>query len=437
MFTTFDQVKCYMERFTNLEKQTDLYSSRTYRLDRMRLLMQRLGNPQDSYRTIHVAGSKGKGSTAALVANGLKALGHRVGLYMSPHVTDYRERFTLCQSFADEKTLVETGNLLESMLGDFQYQGNPTTFELYTAFAFLLFKQMNCDYAVIETGLGGRLDATNVIDPIASIITPIELEHTNLLGNTIREIATEKSKIIKHTRPVFISNQTEEAMKVFENEAQDCQSRLYSLEKSIERLETDTHPDGQHVHVVFKELGEYKYTLSLCGKVQAYNSALAIIVLKTLGLFDEEKTIPALEKVTLPGRMECLEIKERRYYLDGAHTPSSMKNLLESFTELYPKDGICIFGCVSDKNHTEMAEEVLRRFDTVVISRPGTFKKSDLSAVFEAFENLRGKDQTVVLLPEAKDALSYIENNTEKTQPVLVCGSFYLAGTIREALCET
>lgn len=201
-FKTFDQVICYMEHFTNLEKKTDRYNTRTYRLDRMQAIMKALGNPQDSYRSIHVAGSKGKGSTASYIASGLEAAGFVTGLYMSPHVSDYRERFTLCGRFVSDDILVSTGNILAKGLEDFHFNDSmgetqPTTFELYTAFAFLLFKQIGCQWAVIETGLGGRLDATNIIQPEASVLTPIELEHTDILGDTIAKIATEKSKIIK------------------------------------------------------------------------------------------------------------------------------------------------------------------------------------------------------------------------------------------------
>ena len=216
-FRTFEQVTAYMESFMNLERRTDRYSNRTYRLDRMQALMEHLGNPQNSYRTIHVAGSKGKGSTASYIAAGLKAAGFVTGLYMSPHVSDYRERFTLAGSFVPDDKLIAAGNELARSLQDFRFHDDigdtdPTTFELYTAFAFLLFRNLGCTWAVIETGLGGRLDATNIIQSDASVITPIELEHTEILGGTIALIATEKSKIIKQNRPSFSAFQNEDAL---------------------------------------------------------------------------------------------------------------------------------------------------------------------------------------------------------------------------------
>ena len=164
-------------------------------------------------------------------AAGLKALGFKTGLYMSPHVVDYRERFTLAGEFFDDGIMLDTANQLRSLLEGFTFcdtygENVPTTFELYTSFAFLLFKNAGCQWAVIETGLGGRLDATNIIIPQASVLTPIELEHTEILGGTIPLIATEKSKIIKPGIPVFVSRQLPEARKVFEEEAKAQKSPI-------------------------------------------------------------------------------------------------------------------------------------------------------------------------------------------------------------------
>ncbi|MBO7349605.1 MAG: bifunctional folylpolyglutamate synthase/dihydrofolate synthase, partial [Spirochaetales bacterium] len=199
-FESFDQVMKYMESFTNLEKKTDNYTTRTYRLDRMQAIMKTLGDPQSCYKTIHVAGSKGKGSTASYIAASLRAAGFKTGLYMSPHVSDYRERFTINGAFIETSVLLSVAEKLVSALEGFHFcdemgENQPTTFELYTAYAFMLFKEENCTWAVIETGLGGRLDATNILKPEASVLTPIELEHTDILGPTIEKIAIEKSKI--------------------------------------------------------------------------------------------------------------------------------------------------------------------------------------------------------------------------------------------------
>ncbi len=434
-FKTFDQVVEYMEHFTNLERKTDKYSTRTYRLDRMQAIMDVLGNPQRTYKTIHVAGSKGKGSTASYIAAGLKAMGYKVGLYMSPHVSDYRERFTLCGQFVPDSDLVSVGSFLASSLEGFRFcdqfgENEPTTFELYTAFAFLLFAHLGCQWAVIETGLGGRLDATNILLPEASVITPIELEHCDILGDTIAKIAVEKSKIIKNGRPSFSALQSAEALEVLRSEALSCSSSFSYLGEHV--LHLDEHC------VVFSDGSSFSLNLAMPGLVQAQNCALAILVLRTLGLFDASVSLLALDAVALPGRMEKVSWK-RPIYLDGAHTRNSMAQLLKTFRSIYPVSssvgsGVCIFGCVAGKNIDAMADEVLSCFDKIVVCKPGTFKKSDPQGIFDLLSSRRRPGQTVVLRESASAALAWVLENSVDSEPVLACGSFYLAGVIKEAL---
>ncbi len=443
-FTSFDQVIAYMEHFTNLEKLTDKYSVRTYRLDRMQALLKELGNPQDSYKTIHIAGSKGKGSVASYIAKGLQSYGLKTGLYMSPHVSDYRERFTICGKFIDDDLLIKTGNLLKNKLKDFHFcdtlgENEPTTFELYTSFAFLLFNKTCCQWAVVETGLGGRLDATNILAPQACVLTPIELEHTNILGDTITKIAIEKSKIIKKNTPVFTSLQEKDAIEVFRNESKAQGSPLFEFEDCVSFLETSFINGKQHVSVKLKDGFQTSYNLSMFGKVQAQNSLLALIVLRYLGFYVKDQTEQAFENNTLAGRMEVIDWK-RKLILDGAHTKKSMENLLDTFRQIYPgKCGICIFGAVEGKNHEAMCDLILQTFDKIIISRPGTFKRSNVQALFEMFEQKISafepyKEKKVYLESEASSALSLAQKLTACDEPVLICGSFYLAGAFKEAL---
>ena len=352
---------------------------------------------------------------------------------MSPHVSDYRERFTLAGSFVPDDKLVAAGNELARSLQDFRFRDEigdtePTTFELYTAFAFLLFRNLGCTWAVIETGLGGRLDATNILLPEASVLTPIELEHTEILGGTIALIATEKSKIIKQNRPSFSAFQNEDALSVFRSEARSRNSDFHYLGDYVSSV-TDTH-------IAFKDGYEADLKLRMCGLVQAQNCALALLVLRTLGLYKSGITEKALEANTLPGRMELVRW-DRPLYLDGAHTQNSMEALIETFRKLYPgRRGICIFGALSGKNHSAMAASILSAFDTVVVSRPGTYKKSDPKALYELLLSMKKPGQTIVLKEEASEALSYCLEHTGKNDPVLAAGSFYLAGVLKEALCR-
>ena len=432
-FESFDQAIQYMNSFMNLERSTDRYSEKTYRLDRVRKMLEMLGNPQNSYRTIHVAGSKGKGSTAAFVANAIQALGYKTGLYMSPHVSDYRERFTLCGSFVEDSVLIRTADEMKAGISDIE---DPTTFELYTVFAFLLFKNCGCDWAVIETGMGGRLDATNVILPQACILTPVELEHTKILGDTIEKIAIEKSKIIKHKVPVFVSFQKDEAMKVFKAEASDCNSSIYTLEDELEKITTRCTGKGQLASLQYKDGFKAEMCLEMPGDAQACNAALALLVIRKLGLYSKGVTEKALEHTKLPGRMEKIPYKGRYFYIDGAHTVNSIDLLMRSWKELgNDRKGICIFGCVEGKKDSQMLTEILPCFRKLVISRPGTFKKSNPSALYDTAKTV-SEDTEVVLREEARDAVEYALENSEEGELILVCGSFYLAGDIKEVLCH-
>ena len=453
MLRNHEEVIQYILSFMNLEKGPDKYSERTYRLDRVFALAQVLGNPQNSFRTIHVAGSKGKGSTSALLANAIQALGYRTGLYTSPHVRDYRERFTLCGRFFDEDLLVRVGNELERRTRNYLFEGmRPTAFELFTMYAFMLFRESGCQWAVIETGMGGRLDATNIITPQASVITPIELEHTRILGDTIEKIAFEKSKIIKPDVPVFISRQHPQAMDVLVAEAKSCRSPLHRLDRDVKKLEAVCRPGFEEVELELA--GGYNRTLHLAmqGEAQAGNCALALMVLRELGLYKVGVTEKALEQTTLPGHFQRVEKYGRVFYIDGAHTKLSMELLMKSWEQLFgPDGGACIFGCVADKNHTEMENLIIKTFDRIAVSRPGTFKDSDPEALFAEMQELAntnfkdcsgfrtycsGRKKTVVLRTDPESAVKWALENTAENEPVLVCGSFYLAGDILEVLCH-
>ncbi len=219
-FADPDDAFAYIESFTNFERRRLTPLDREYRLDRMFSLLEHFGRPHEAFACFHVAGTKGKGSTAAFLAGALRAAGHRTGLYLSPHVSSYNERITIDGDAVAPALLTEVASriaaeldagALEDLRGGF----GPTTFELLTLLAFLCFRESGCREAVIEVGIGGRLDATNVVTPTASVITPLDLEHTQLLGDTLASIAREKAGIIKPGRPAFVGHQLPEAREVF------------------------------------------------------------------------------------------------------------------------------------------------------------------------------------------------------------------------------
>ncbi|HKM06681.1 MAG TPA: folylpolyglutamate synthase/dihydrofolate synthase family protein [Sphaerochaeta sp.] len=439
-FTSFQDVVTYMESFTNLEKQTDHYTTRTYRLDRMHAILAYIGNPERTFKKIHLAGSKGKGSTASYLASGLTSLGYKTGLYVSPHLVDYRERFTQSGTFFSDALLIEAGNELKRRLEGFSFSDQwgetyPTTFELFTSFAYLLFFLTGCEWAVIETGLGGRLDATNTITPEACVLCPIEMEHTKILGDTLSKIAYEKSKIIKAGVPLFIGYQDAEVMDVFLQEALQQESTVTTLAEELLTYSHKITNDGEIVQYWWKDGKHESLTLSMMGKVQAQNCALALLVLRKLGLFGEH-TLQAIQKNTLPGRFQKIAEKPD-IYLDGAHTYHSLAALLESFAALYPsRENTIIYGALEDKDHGHMGALVLEHFTHVIISRPGTFKKSDISLIEQKLRALAAtsaKKYDIHLIEDNQQALEVAIASTPTNAAILVCGSFYLAGGVKTA----
>jgi dihydrofolate synthase / folylpolyglutamate synthase len=446
-FTDVDNAFSYFESFTNLAKKTH-YTVRTYRLDRMFALLDHFKHPEHSFKTIHIAGSKGKGSTGVFIRAGLTAKDHKTGLYVSPHVSNYRERFTVDGQFISDEIVLKTINYMIEHLETFTFSEDkgyikPTTFELLTLLSFLLFKETRCDWAVIETGLGGRLDATNVIRPKLSVITSIELEHTAILGDTIEKIAGEKAGIIKVQTPVVIGNLKSSAEKIIKQTAKSLNAEIHSLGNEVDSISTKTLIEGEISTISWKNKKPLRLFLQLRGNFQAENAALALLALDIVGEYAGNQTIEALEKAFIPGRMELLQ-KNPPVFIDGAHTEHSIIKLYDSFRQIYPnKEGTLIFGAVLGKNHELMADYSIKCFKKIIISTPGTFKESDPDALYSLF--LRKKDELnsdcdIALEKDPSTALTIALKVTADSKlnniPILVSGSFYMAAEIRSLFPE-
>lgn len=418
--TTVTEAFEWMVSFTNLEKKPDL-SKRGYRLDKMYSLLNLFNNPHEGYPIIHIAGSKGKGSTAAFISSILHEAGYKTGVYSSPHLLDYRERIKESAGFFSENSYLSVINDIKSTLNSINPDtlpgGEPTTFELMTLAAFMIFKLEQCDWVVLETGIGGRLDSTNVVDPVTSVITSIELEHTDLLGDTLELIASEKAGIIKKNRPIFTSNNKQEVIKVLNDRATEMNSPFKQMDRDYSVKINNTGTTLQS--------GTYSYNLGLQGEIQAENAQLAIEVIRgVLPNIDIETIQSGLSKTTLPGRFHNVT---EYLVLDGAHTINSIRGTIDTFKKIYG-DGVIIFGAVIGKDVTGMVEMISREFDTIFISRPGTFKESNIEDIKHQFIHCGKKP---ILLPEADEVL----NAARKTgKPILVTGSFYMAGEIKKVV---
>jgi dihydrofolate synthase / folylpolyglutamate synthase len=434
----------WFEAFTNLETIAASRDRQLYRLDRMRYLLERAGDPHLACPTIHVAGSKGKGSTAALIAAALREAGIRTGLYTSPHVVSYRERIAVDGEAPGDALLVRLMNEIREMVdtippGTLQVSPTPTTFELLTLLAFLVFRATGCRSAVIEVGIGGRLDATNVVLPAVCAIAPIELEHTDILGSTLEEIAREKGGIIKDGVPVRSAAQRPEVRAELERIASERRAPIVFVDDAARLAEVEVTPRGTSVTVQTAE-GAVRLDLRMPGRFQAENAALALLTLRAL------LHPPPLEAIrrgfgrtALPGRMEVMRTGPGyppcTVVLDGAHTPTSVARAAESFTQMYPAgDGVLLFGSVAGKRAEEMADVLATRFRAVVISRPNPFKESNPEEVFAAF---RARNPSTVLerVPEA--ALRAACAASGGTLPILATGSFYMISEIRGLLAAT
>lgn len=452
MIASIDELFTRIEGFTNLQSP-NTPELREARHVRMHWLLQGVGNPHLAIPLIHVAGSKGKGSTAAFIASGIEYSGKSCGLYVSPHISDYRERISRAGSFFPDHYYLEEGekllHSLETLPGEiFSGDSHPTTFELLTVLAFLVFLRAGCDWAVIETGIGGKLDATNIVEPKASVITKIELEHTEILGDTIEKIARQKGGIIKKGVPVFSSQQKQAALQVFQQISRRKEAPLYYLPDLFTISAYRTYPRHAEMdltdtaHLLFPGESSVTCELGMLGRVQAENGALALLVLSTLGILAKPVQREDLRKLfsgtTLPGRMEFIHV-DPPVFIDGAHTSESVETVCKHIHTHF-RDAVVIFGALEGKRIDSMAASILNSFSTVIISRPGTFKPSDPEGVFSLFSSLaEGGEGISRIFLEAEPSRAYYlarELAVRNQLPILVTGSFYMAGEIRRLLVK-
>lgn len=443
----------WLDTYLNFEKlpQKDIFW-----LDTMEYLCQITNHPQKSFPSVHVAGSKGKGSTSVMIASILEAAGYKSGLYTSPHILDFSERIASAQGPLPEQVyeaaaqeLMETVEAIipENLLG----QRPITWFELVTTFAFLCFRQAHVDWAVFETGLGGRLDATNVLEPQLSVITPIELEHTEFLGDTIEKIAGEKAGIIKKATPVIVAPQKETTQKVLEAKAKELQCPLLKVEELIQ-VQGKMVAGKMELRLESKLFARPIITqLSLLGDYQLWNAATAALAVKTLfPELPEEAIEKGLSQAKLPGRFEVIQRQGIDVVLEGAHTPTSVALSLQTFHH-YLEDTHAtntlkkslhhastrkphlLFACAADKDVHTMAK-LFSSFGSMILTRPGGEKQSNPQLLQDAFK-------------EAGHEFNYISDFKEAIQkalqqalkdgvPLLVTGSFYLVAEVKKFLQE-
>lgn len=412
------------------------YTSQNFDLDRMRTLLKKLGNPQDQFKSVHIAGTKGKGSTCAMIASMLQACGYKVGLYTSPHLIDVRERITINGEMIHQSDFARIVKLAEPIVE--RMKPRATYFDVLTAVAFKHFAEHKVDIAVIETGLGGRLDSTNVIKPEVTGITSISKDHMAQLGSTIAKIAEEKAGIFKAGIPAISVQQDPDADAVLKRVAEKNGTTLEVTGQSIEfsyRFES-SRMQGPHNRVCLTTANSKFEHLAvpLLGEHQAINCGLALSVidrLKSRGFaISDSKAMEGLSKTSVPGRMEMLS-QTPRVVCDAAHNAASLDAMLRAIGQHIPYDSmVIIFGCCSDKDVSGMLERIAGGADKVIFTRVNNIRSADPNELAARYVELYGKMAQVA--PTLEDALAIANRAVTKEDLITITGSFYLVGEAKK-----
>lgn len=403
-------------------------------LDRIKKLLNIMGNPQDKLKFVHVGGTNGKGTTCTMVASVLSESGYKTGLFTSPYVIDFRERFQINGEMIAEDELAKITEKVKPIADKMRENGDTLgQFECITAIAFEWFLAQKCDVVVLEVGIGGRFDATNVIkDPLVSVITSISKDHTDMLGDTIEKIAFEKAGIIKENSPVVLYPvQEKEVAELIKNVCNERKSNLIipNLSK-LNILEEDI--SGSRFAYESAELN-----IPFAGKHQIYNAITAYEVLTILEEKDFNITLDnikiGLSKAFIPARMEVLS-RNPFFIIDGGHNYGCATALRKVIKELLDKENIvAVFGMMNDKDSKKTLEVLAPLFSKIILTKPAdarSMSAKELEVQAKKFcDNL-------VITENSIDATRLAFDDWGKGKDVVVCGSFYLASEIREIIIK-
>ncbi len=423
------------------DKLAGLYGRRNdgikFGLEVQKSLMQRLGDPQNTYAVVHVAGTNGKGSVCAMIAQVLKAAGLRAGLYISPHLKEFNERMSVNGECVSDCELLELAELVDEQLAYVEKEcgRQPTFFEYSTALAMKYFEMRNVQVAVLETGMGGRLDATNVVTPLVSVITRIGIEHAEFLGDDIESIAGEKAGIIKQGRPVVCGAMTGDARRVIVDRAASLGCMIRDVEATVSIGDIDMSLEGQRMRLSTEEEDYGRVTLPLIGMHQVENCATAVAALeeiqRALGLAAGVDVITqALGNVRWPARCQVLS-KDPPVILDGAHNPMASAVLGQTLRKILGGRPLSIIlGMCGDKDAVSFLSGFhgVSKVWAVTIRNERAVSADELASLART----RGFDSVAVDLREAlAEARAWAEDSGGA---VCVAGSLFLAGEVLELM---
>lgn len=408
-FTNVDQVIKRIYSLPKLHPKNDL----SY----IRRILKQLNNPQDSVKTIHVTGTNGKGSTSYYLSNLLQKAGQKTGLFVSPYIYEFNERMQLNGKNISNNDLIRTANEIETAI-EILKKDDPNfslvTFEYEVALAFQFFAQEHCDYAVIEVGIGGEHDKTNVIVPEVSIITTIGLDHEKIIGPTLKDIAQEKSGIIKLNKPVVLGNVPQDVLEILLNKAQSKNSKSFLLGRDFQ---IKMMPD-----VIEYQDSKNIYNFALRPLVEAYDIGVAVQAIQLLQLdLDRKKIEEAINETRIPGRYDVIQTRPE-IIMDGAHNLQAMENLLDLVRKKKKGQIYVLLGMMKDKDLGPVTK--LFKDEKVTLTRidyPRAARLEDFPK--EAQEKFKYEENF-------EEAYTSLKNKLQVDDMLLVTGSFYLVGAV-------
>jgi dihydrofolate synthase / folylpolyglutamate synthase len=407
-------------------------------LERIISLLEQLGNPHQGLRVIHVAGTNGKGSVCKYISSILQKAGYRVGLYLSPHVERFSERIVINDQEVSQEDFACLVSCVRPVVEAMKKQNNaPTFFEIVTALAFLHFKKCSVDYAVVEVGLGGRFDATNVVHPLVSVITNISLEHTEILGKEVGLIASEKAGIIKDYVPV-VCGAVQEARVVIEQVAKQRNAPVTWIDQT---MWTRKSCEGRcQEFIVQGSLKDYTVQTSMLGLHQGENITLAIAAVEQLqmgGVYLTDSEIQdGIKAATHPGRMEIISV-EPLILLDGAHNPAGMNILVRTLQEDFSNHRlVVVLGVLKDKDLKTMVSTIVPISDVIIVTKSCNPRAADPSVLQELITAL-DVDKTVVVEDSIPRAINHAKRIVRQKDLICVTGSLFTVGEARGYVLHT
>jgi len=422
----------FLSQYPDLGAQSqEKLSEDDFSLEKMESFVEALGHPEQDYASLHVAGTNGKGSVCVLNAAALQAQGHKVGLYTSPHL---KGPFAGIRINGKAIAAGEAANLLENMRPHLEAIPGITSFEIVTALAFLYFSKHEVDVAVIEVGLGGRLDASNVISPLVSVITPIDYEHQSILGESLSEIAAHKAGIIKQETPLVIAPQAEEVRELLHAQANKFDSKIVEVGRHVHGERGEFSNDGQNISL-WSGVGlinKLDLAIKLHGKHQMENAITAyaaLIVLDALGIpVGDDAIRNGFSSAEWPGRFEIMN-GDMQIVLDAAHTPAAGLRLAEALEDYFPeKELVGLVGISGDKDAAALLAPIGNRFRGIVATQsehPRAMKAERLA------EDINNAGLQAIGIADPAQALKKAEEMLSADDVLVVFGSVFLVEQVR------